>query len=257
MHIRGRRWAQLAVVASVGVFGATSIAGPASAALNCGSVDMNPDQCVQSISDTAGQTTSGWGAATDSVQATYWDENGNLIGTTPASVTPADTTGVDSTYTTDPFALSSVPTTPTVDTPTADILSTPVCSSGHVCGNPTYQGCGKWQVWRTQYDSTGVELFRFHVDVYYCWKNHVINTSSLNVSTYVTDESYGVQDNGNVENNEYYYQYWSGIDNSGHASQVERHISYCAFKYGCYQDKYPWIHEYVHGDGTMYFHTGD
>lgn len=196
------------------------------------------------------------GFDTDSVQVTYWDEDGNLIGTTPATTTLADSSGVVTDDTVDPMALSGVPTTPNVDTPTVAMASGPACTSGHVCGNPTYQGCAKWKVWRTRYGNFGRMMFRVHVDVYYCWSNKVIERATLDVQKYVTDISDGVQNGGIVSDDEYYYQYWSGIPDSGHASQVQWEMKENCGPWGCPTHRYPWIHEYVHGDGTMYFHTG-
>ena len=62
---------------------------------------------------------------------------------------------------------------------------------------------------------------------------------------------------GDSESWNQYYDYWDGVTNSGHASKYQRHVQLCVGgSVGCYKNLYPWIHEYVHGDGTMYFHTG-
>jgi hypothetical protein len=132
------------------------------------------------------------------------------------------------------------------------------CGEGKVCGSPTYKGCVTWHVWRTHYDDFGHLTFKFHVDVHFCWKSKHICTcpDALRVETYLSNEDSVIDDNGNSQNDEYYYRYWSGKANSGHASKVKRHIKYCMASY-CYNTEYPWIHAYVHGDGTLYYHTGD
>lgn len=203
------------------------------------------------------------GSATESVSVDYYDDNGNFIVSTPANTEPADSTGLVSNDAPDPgdsiqdLPDDSAATEPVYITTDSAMQGLINCGEGKVCGSPTYKGCATWHVWRTHRDDFGHVTFTFHVDVHFCWKAKHICTcpDALRVDTYLSDEDHVVQDRGNSQNDEYYYRYWSGVSNSGHASKVQRHIDYCLN--WCYYTIYPWIHEYVHGDGTMYYHTGD
>ena len=208
----------------------------------------------------------GPGAATEGVSATYYDDYGNVIATTPETVEPADDTGVISSDTADPGdSIQGLPddspaTDPlymTTDTAMQGMVS---CSSGKVCGSPTSHGCVTWDVWHAHYDDAGHLMFKFHLDVHFCWKKKHICTcpDPLRVETRLSDTDPVIDDQGNIkdDSSEYYYQYWNGISDSGHASKETRHINYCMWDV-CYDHIYPWIHEYVHGDGTMYYHTGE
>jgi hypothetical protein len=211
------------------------------------------------------------GPATDGVEGDYYDDNGTYVGSTPTSTSPADSSGLVSSDAPDPG--DSLVNLPDPDQTMTNEFSPPdnsalvvslenlTCKSGEVCGTPRKSGCVSWHVWHTQYDADGFhKMYTFNVDVHFCFKSKHICTcpDALRVETYLTDEDPVVDDLGNVApDDEYYYQYWDNVSNSGHASKVKRHIEYCVGgDVGCYTNKYPWIHEYVHGDGTMYFHTG-
>lgn len=207
------------------------------------------------------------GPAIDSVSADYYDDAGNFIASTPESDSPSDN-GFTSSDSPDPGdSLTELPDPEgmvasqllTDDGPAfiADIQNT-ACSAGKTCGTPTYSGTVTWHVWHTQYADDGYTiLYRYNLDVHYSYKARKINTTSLWVHSYMTKEDPVVNDLGDDESWNQYYEYWNGVSNSGHASKYKRHLEYCVGgPVGCYENKYPWIHEYVHGDGTMYFHTG-
>jgi len=232
---------------------------PTAASADSGPVQV-PDTTVL-LSSTAQQADLGY--STESVSATYYDDNGNVIASTPQSTSPADSTGLTTGDEPDPGdSLQNLPDDSTVTEPayiTAESAMQGMinCSQGKVCGSPTYKGCATWYVTLTHYDDFGHTMFKLHEDVFFCWKAKHICTcpQALRVSQYLTNTDPVIEDNGNTQNEEYYYQYWDGKSNSGHASKMKRSITYSVGGWD-YNHIYPWIHEYVHGDGTMYFHAG-
>jgi hypothetical protein len=103
--------------------------------------------------------------------------------------------------------------------------------------------------------SLGAKHWTYAVAVHYCWQNRVIQ-GTPNVTPYMAYVDPTVKDNGESSSDtQYFYDYWQGVSHSGYAVKDQRSIDYC--ETFCYQHKDPWIHVYVHGNGTFYFHTGD
>jgi len=138
------------------------------------------------------------GPAIDSVVADYYDDAGNYIASTPESDSPADNTLLSNDSPDPGDSLTELPDPEgtvasqllTDDSPAvvADIQNT-ACSSGKVCGTPTYSGTVTWHVWHTQYSSDGYTvLYRYNLDVHYAYKARKINTSTLWVHSYMTKE---------------------------------------------------------------------
>lgn len=129
-----------------------------------------------------------------------------------------------------------------------------VCGSGRTCGTPTASGCTTWKVWRTERHQ-GITDYHYQVNVHFCWRNRVIRRGSVSVSSSLTNIAVNINDDGNTEADNAFYDYWPMVGRSGHSSLYQRHVQYCAGWF-CYDHEDPWIHVYVHGDGTMSFHTG-
>jgi hypothetical protein len=111
-----------------------------------------------------------------------------------------------------------------------------------------------WQVWRTEVHQD-IKDYRYEVDVHFCWQNNRIRRKTLTVAASLSHINPIINDDGNTETDNAFYPYFSGITYSGHLSKYQRHVQYCGASI-CYASEDPWIHEYVHGDGTMDFHTG-
>jgi hypothetical protein len=195
--------------------------------------------------------------ATEGASANYYDSSGNLIG---GSSDSSDLNGSKVLEANSPD--SGLGT----DTPTDDGSSDPAamtaaianatatCHSGQRCGTPTKSGCTTWHVHRTEVH-TGIVAFHFNLDIHFCWANGMITPGTLNVNPYISDARPWISDQGNSEASNYYYDYWPNEIDTGHASKYERHLQQTEGVLST--NEYPWIHEYVHSDGTMDFHTGD
>jgi hypothetical protein len=130
------------------------------------------------------------------VSADYYDDSGNFIASTPESTEPADNTGLTGDEPDPGDSLQNLPDDSDVSEPvymTADAAMQGMisCGQGKVCGSPMYKGCATWYVTLTHNDDFGHTMFKFHVDVHYCWKAKHICTcpDALRVSQYLSDRT--------------------------------------------------------------------
>jgi hypothetical protein len=200
----------------------------------------------------AGRAKSAPSYATVAVSATYYNASGQVVARTPVTTAripasgprPAGTDG-------DSKAADSARIHSAV---TSKLAAATTCKAGKVCGTPTKSGCATWRVWRTEVHQ-GITDYRYEVDVHLCWSKRKIKPSSVNVSSSLSRIGAVINDNGNTQSDDGFYAYFGGLATSGHYSKYQRHVQYCAASL-CYDHEDPWIHAYVHGDGTLYFHTG-
>jgi hypothetical protein len=190
--------------------------------------------------------------ATVAVAATYFTPAGMVIARTPVTTTRTSVNGPsptardgDSSTTDSARARAAV---------TAKVAASTTCRSGTVCGTPTKTGCATWRVWRTEVHQ-GITDYHYELDIHLCWKNRKITPSSVDVSSSLSRLGAVINDDGNTQSDNGFYVYFGGFVHSGHYSKYQRHVQYCAASI-CYDHEDPWIHAYVHGDGTLYFHTG-
>lgn len=196
--------------------------------------------------------------ATESVRATYYDAHDRVIARTPTTTThvaahTAAPSGPTAPATADGDSSTNDRFRPAASMTPAAAAST-TCKSGRICGSPTRAGCVTWQVYRTEVHQ-GITDYRYEVDVHYCWKNRVIRRRTVTVTSSLTHIAPVINDQGTTEADNGYYTFFPGVTDSGHFSKYQRHVQYCG-GWICYAYEDVWIHEYVHGDGTMYFHTG-
>lgn len=115
--------------------------------------------------------------------------------------------------------------------------------------------CGTVWAERVKRSFIGRVLYRYRLNVYFCWNGSAVS----NVSSYtqVRDVD-GWQDfKGNIESHENYYNWANHGTNSGHYSFRQGHFQNCVIKYGCISNSYPWVKIWVHRDGSWLYDTGD
>lgn len=236
---------------------ATTVAATARTATVAGLTSGSPYVVLVSASNAVGVGPAENDPTTDttdiSASATYTDLNGNPIGTTPTTDQTADDGDVYAFVqpgSSEDIVSSQQPMTQM----TAAVASTTNCKSHQLCGTPSQSGCVTWHVYRHEI-SNQISVYYDNLDVYYCWSNGSIRKNTLNVNNYITNAKSWINDQGVSSKDDYYYSFNGGSPTSGHASKYTRHIQYCEWSV-CWANQYPWIHEYVHADGTMYYSDG-
>jgi hypothetical protein len=97
--------------------------------------------------------------------------------------------------------------------------------------------------WFQKVSVLGNSIYKWHHYVRYC-RNGSAVTSWQARYDYITDEQSGVYVRDLVVNAQW------GLGSNSATSHLQRHLEFCVYKVGCYENHYPWSKITVHGNGT-------